>query len=491
LALKEIGLACMRSLQQQTQAWRPIVTHRNPRSQSWQVEAFLRSFAQIPGLLFADVLDADLVERTLARFGAIPRDSIYTPAITLSLFVGQAIDPDPSLRRAVARLIEQRRSRGLPACSAETGAYCEARKRLPEAVLKHLACSVGAGVLNHAPPRWSWRGRDVKIVDGSTSSMPDTPANQAVYPQTPTQKPGLGFPIMRFVVLFSLAVGTVLAAAYGPYQGKETGETALFRTLHGQLDDGDILLADRYFCSYFEIAALQHQGVDAVFRLHQRRHADFRHGQRLGADDRLVTWSKPDRPTWMDEATYRQMPEQLTVRLLRIRVPRALRHLYRTRRIDVATTLLDTREFPHRAIAELYRQRWHAELDLRSLKSVMQLDVLRGKSPAVVQKEFWAHILAYNLIRKVTAQAAQTHDMPPRAISFKGTLQTLLAFAPLLQRAPHARLAHEIAELFDAIATHRVGDRPGRLEPRRRKRRPKPYPLLTKPRCQARRREVA
>lgn len=466
------------------------MTHRNHRFRSSQVEAFLHSFAQTRGLPFADVLDARLVEQALSQFGAMGRDSTYTSAVTLALFVGQAIDPDPSLRRAVARLIEQRRSQGMPACSADTGAYCEARKRLPETVLKYLAGTVGINVMNDAPPCWSWRGRDVKLVDGSTSSMPDTAANQAVYPQASTQKRGLGFPIMRFVVLFSLAVGTVLAAAYGPYQGKETGETALFRTLHGHLDEGDILLADRFFCSYFEIALLARQGVDVVCRLHQARHVDFRSGRRLGPGDSLVTWAKPQRPTWMDEATYRQLPEQISVRLLRIRVPRHVRNV-RSRQIDVVTTLGDAGEFPKKAIAELYVQRWHAELDLRSIKSVMQMDILRGKSPAIVQKELWAHLLAYNLIRKVMAQAGQTHDVPPRVISFKGTLQTLLAFTPLLERVPRTGLQSEIAVLFEAIVTHRVANRPGRLEPRRKKRRPKPYPLLTQPRPQARRREVA
>jgi hypothetical protein len=466
------------------------VTHRNHRSPLSQVEAFLHSFAQIPGLPFADVLDADLVEQTLTQFGAVGRDSIYTPAVTLSLFVGQAIDPDPSLRRAVARLLAERKSQGRSACSSNTGGYCVARQHLPEAVLKHLACTVGANVLTEAPPRWSWRGRDVKIVDGSTLSMPDTAANQAVYPQPSTQKRGLGFPIMRFVVLFSLAVGTVLAAAYGPYQGKETGETALFRTLHEQLDEGDILLADRFFCSYFEIALLQKQGVDAVFRLHQCRRVDFRSGRRLGPGDHVLTWFKPQRPTWMDEAPYRQLPEQITVRLLRIRVPRHVRNV-RSRQIDIATTLLDPSEFPKKALAELFWQRWHAELDLRSLKSVLQMDVLRGKTPEMVQKELWTHLLSYNLIRKVMAQAGEVHHVPPRTISFKGTVQTLLAFAPLLQRAFMPSLLSGIAVLLEAVVTHRVANRPGRLEPRRKKRRPKPYPLLRQPRPQARRREIA
>jgi hypothetical protein len=410
--------------------------------------------------------------------------------MTLALFVGQAIDPDPSLRQAVARLLAHRQAQGLPACSAETGAYAVARQRLPENVLALLARSIGAKLLCDAPRRWTWRGRDVKIIDGSTLSMPDTAANQAAYPQSPSQQPGVGFPIMRLVVLFSLAVGTVLAAAYGPYQGKETGETALLRSLHQHLDEGDVLLADRYFCSYFEIALLGQRGVDAIFRLHQCRHADFRTGQCLGGGDRLVTWFKPQRPVWLDEATYRQLPDQLTLRMLRIHVPKHIRNV-RSRRIDLVTTLLDSQAFPKKALAELFWLRWHAELDLRSLKCVLQMDVLRGKSPEMVQKEIWAHFLAYNLIRKVMAQAAATHDMQPRELSFKGAVQTLLAFAPTFLHCPHSQFLEHVAALFVAIVSHRVGDRPGRLEPRRKKRRPKPYPLLRIPRRQARKLEVA
>jgi DDE family transposase len=465
------------------------VAHRNLPSQTSQVEDFLRQFAQAPGLAFADVIDARLVQQVFERCQAFAGNSIYTPAVTLSLFVGQAIDPDPSLRQAVSRLLAQRQVQGLPGCSADTGAYCKARQRLPEEVLAELTRAVGSRVLLDAPADWTWRGRDVKVVDGSTLSMPDTAANQAVFPQATTQQPGLGFPIMRCVVLFSLAVGTVLDAAYGPYQGKGTGETALFRTLHRQLDDGDILLADRYFCSYFEIALLQQRGVDAVFRLHQRRHVDFRRGRRLGPADRLVTWVKPARPAWLDEASYDQLPEQLTLRVLRVHVPKHIKNV-RSRHLDLVTTLIDPRAFPKKALADLFWQRWHAELDLRSLKCTLQMDVLRGKTPEVVQKEVWAHLLAYNLIRKVIAQAAHSHDLPPRQLSFKGSVQTLLAFAQPLLRCPSTDLAEHLRALFEAIATHRVGNRPGRLEPRRRKRRPKPYPLLRKPRHLARKLEV-
>jgi len=463
--------------------------HRNRPFETSQVETLLRQFAQAPGLPFADVLDSRLVQHTLVQCMVSRDDTIYTPAVTLALFVGQAIDPDPSLRQAVARLLAERQAQGLPACSAETGAYAVARQRLPENVLAVLARSVGANLLCDARRSWTWHGRDVKIIDGSTVSMPDTAANQAVYPQSCTQQPGVGFPIMRLAVLFSLAVGTVLAAAYGPYQGKETGETALLRSLHHHLDEGDILLADRYFCSYFEIALLGRRGVDAVFRLHQCRHVDFRSGQCLGSGDRLVTWFKPQRPTWLDEATYRQLPDQLTLRVLRIHVPKHIGNV-RSRCIDLITTLVDPQTFRKKALAELFWLRWHAELDLRSLKSVLQMDVLRGKSPEMVQKELWAHLLAYNLIRKVMAQAAATHNVPPRELSFKGAVQTLLAFAPILVRCPRDQIAENVATLLSAVATHHVGNRPGRLEPRRKKRRPKPYPLLRIPRRDARRLEL-
>lgn len=452
-----------------------------------QVESFLRQFAQAPGLPFGEVLDERLVQQAIERSGVAYRDSIFTPAVTLALFVGQAVDPDPSLRQAVARLLAQRQLQGLPACSSDTGAYAKARQRLPEPVLADLARSVGRDVLEAAPPQWRWRGREVKVVDGSTLSMPDTPANQAAYPQPASQKPGVGFPLMRFVALFSLSAGTVLDAAWGPCQGKETGETALFRILHHNLERGDILLADRYFCSYFEVALLQQQGVDIVMRLHQRRSPDLRRCRRLGPGEGYVTWFKPARPAWLSVELYEQLPNLLILRLIRIRVPG---RNTRSRRIDVVTTLRNARVCPRRAVADLYRQRWHGELDLRSLKCVMHMDVLRGQTPEMVRKEIWAHLLAYNLIRKVMAQAAQTHDLQPRTISFKATLQTLDAFAPVLALSTPEELLAVIEQMLQAIAKHQVGDRPDRLEPRRRKRRPKPHPLLNEPRAQARKREI-
>ena len=222
-------------------------------------------------------------------------------------------------------------------------------------------------MLDNAPAHWRWRGRAVKIVAGSTLSMPDTPANQKVYPQANTQKPGLGFPILRFVVLLSLAVGTVLNATYAPYQGKRTGETALLRQLYDDLNPGEVLLADTYFCTYFVIAELRRRGVDIVVPLHQCRHCDFRQGQHLGREDHIVSWSKPARPEWMSAAEYDLYPATLTVRELRVRVPQKT---LRRRTFVVVTTLLHAQDYPKAAVAELFRQRWQAELDLRVLKDV-------------------------------------------------------------------------------------------------------------------------
>ena len=458
------------------------------RSSQGQMSGFLRQFTQGPGLPFAQVVQQNDIQELLARHCPAWREDLYTPAVTLALFVGQAVDPDPSLRQAVARFAAQRQMDGLPAISTDTGAYCKARQRLSENAIAELARGAGQRTLAFAPPRWTWQGRDVKVVDGTTLSMPDTPANQKAYPQPRSQKPGVGFPLMRAVVLFSLAVGVVLDAAFGPYRGKETGETALFRDLHHRLQWGDVVLADRYYCSYFEFALLQEQGVDLVARLHQCRPHDFRQGKHLKDGDRLVTWDKPQCPAWMDRETYGRLPDQIQIRLTRILLPDATK---RTSRVVVATTLLDIDRFPKKAMAQLYRLRWHGELDLRSLKTVLQMDVLRCKTPEMVRKEIWTHLLAYNLIRKTMAQAAQVHDKDPRHLSFKATLQILAAFAHNLRECPDSNLAQVCDTLWKAIVEHPVGNRPDRLEPRRKKRRPKPYKMLNTSRAEARKLETA
>ncbi len=464
------------------------MAHATPAPGARQVRALRQQLAHAPALPFADLLPAEVVTEALQAEQVTFRERLFSPLVTLWVFLSQALDPDHSCRAAVARFLAWRGSRGLAPCSADPGAYCKARGRLPEAVLARLTRTTGRQVQDQAPPQWRWNGRPVKVVDGSTVSMPDTPENQAEYPQAGTQRPGIGFPIARLVVLFSLAVGTALDAALGRYQGKRTGETALFHALRHNLEPGDILLADRGFGSYWELALARQRDADMVTRLHQRRRADFRRGRRLGPEDHVVAWPRPARPEWMDEATYAALPAEMAVREVRVRV----RHPgFRTKVLVVATTLLDAEAFERQDVALLYRIRWHAELDLRSLKQTMQMDVLRGLTPEMVRKEVWAHLLAYNLLRGLMAQAAGAAGLLPIQVSFKGALQAVNAFAAVLWTASAAELEGLVRRLREAIGSHEVGNRPNRYEPRRRKRRPKPYPLLNEPRSQARARLAA
>ena len=314
--------------------------------------------------------------------------------------------------------------------------------------------------------------------------MPDTPENQREYPQQTAQQPGLGFPIARLVVVFCLACGAALDAAVGRYQGKKTGENALLRALDSFRPE-DVLLADRYFGGYFDLAHWQQRGVDVVTLLHQRRRCDLRRGRRLGANDHVVAWAKPSRPAWMDAATYAEMPEALAVREVRVRVAVAG---FRTKVLVVATTLLDPRAYPARDLAALYRARWHAELDLRTLKITLGMDVLRCKAPEMVRKEVWAHLLAYNLIRALMAETAGDLGCTPRDLSFKGALQALTEFADRLLDARGPTRGELYAWLLIAVGAHQVNDRPGRVEPRARKRRRKQYPRLMQPRRVAKKR---
>jgi hypothetical protein len=422
------------------------------------------------------------VEQALREEGVSWREKVFTPALTLWTFLGQVLSPDGSCRAAVARLLAWLVAAGDRPCALYTGAYGKARRRLPAALLVRLARETGRALHDAAPAGWRWLGRRVKVVDGTTVSMPDTPANQDAYPQNPAQAAGIGFPLARLVVVFSLACGSVVDAALGRYQGKETGENSLLRGLDDALEAGDVVLGDRYFGGYFDLALWRRRGIDAVVRLHQLRHADFRRGVRRGPGDHVALWPKPARPDWLDEETYRALPPWLFVREVRVRVAQ---RGFRTRELIVVTTLLDaavTRD----DLAALYRRRWQAELNLRSLKVELGMDVLRCQSPELVGKEVWAHLLAYNLIRTVLAQAAQEHGVCPWELSFTGAVQTVSAFAERLVVAAAATAAAWIARLWQAIASQTVGNRPDRVEPRARKRRPKHYPFLSQPRQEAR-----
>jgi Transposase DDE domain len=448
-----------------------------------QVQSLLRGFLQEGACPFSAILTVqDIVDR-ISQTCVETCDRIFTPMVTLCTFLSQIHSDDPSCRAAVARLNATRVAQGLEPGSPLTGGYCKARQRLAESLLYGLMHQSGQRLQQHVPPAWHWHGRAVKIVDGSGVSMPDTEANQQAYPQLGSQKPGLGFPGARLVVVLSLACGAVLAAAVGRLKGKNTSEPMLFHSLHASLERDDVILADRYYCSYWEVALLSGRGIDIVMRLHQRRPVDVRGGRRVGREDHVVSWTKPKRPAWMDEATYAGLPATMAIRVLRVCVPQ---RGFRTRVILVATTLLDAQAYPKEDLAGLYRARWHAELDLRSIKQTMQMDVLRCKTPAMVRKEIWGHLLVYNLLRAAMAQAALEHGGVPRQVSLQGARQTLTAFHSLLAQMPSTIRESVISIVLRAIASHRVGTRPDRYEPRACKRRPKPYPLLRVPRQQAR-----
>jgi hypothetical protein len=436
------------------------------------------------GLPFLELLARPRVEAACRLCGHHWRDRVYTPWITLTLFLSQVLSADHSCDDAVDRFQKYLHDQGLPPVSPETSSYCEARQRLPEGVVWGLVRNAGRAIHEKAMPSWLFHGRSVKIVDGSTALMPDTPRNQAAYPQAKTQAPGLGFPILRLLVVFSLAVGTVLEAAVGPYQGKLTSELALLRPLLERFQPGDIVLADRLFCSYWVIAALHARGVDVVLRLHQRRTADFRRGRRLGREDHRVTWTKPVAvPAWMSRAEYDAMPAMLTVRELRVRVHDKTK---RVRRLVVVTTLLDAETYPAGELGGLFRQRWDAELYLRSLKTDMGMEMLRTESPGMVRKEVATHLLAYNLIRGLIAEAAKAEGVKPRRLSYKGAVHTVRAFEQVHLYDP-AWIGADLPRLRELISQKRVPDRPDRYEPRAVKRRPKPHPLLNMPHEKAKR----
>ncbi len=449
---------------------------------SWQISSIRNSLGQQQGLPFVDLLTPDML-RDMAGPEAESSEPIYTQLVTLWMFLGQVVDSDPSCRQAVARLLAWLTLEGQPACCAETGAYCKARVRLSEDHLHRLVQSTGAELHGKAQNEWLWKGRRVKVADGTTAIMPDNEANQAEYPQPDGQKPGLGFPMVRLVAIFCLATGALLDAATAAYSGKGTGELSLLRSIWDQLQRGEVLLADRLYCSWFEMALLQQRGVDVVLPRHQSRRSDFRTGKSLGRRDHLVRWPKPAKPDWMDEETYASLPEELELRELEVVIHR---NGFRDVHLIIITTFLDAQEYLPEDLAELYWQRWQVELDFRSIKETMRMGELRCKTPAMVRKELWVHLLAYNLIRGMIAQASLEHGQRPCQISFKGAIQTLNAFRGALSHSPDIQETYR--RLLMAIATHRVGDRPGRVEPRAKKRRKKNYAVLTQPRLQARKR---
>lgn len=464
--------------------------HHSPSADSGSFRKVADAFLSGEALPFASILSAERIERVFAKHGCrFGLHGVYTTAIMVWSFLSQVLrdGKEASCQAAVARVVCYCQQAGITAPSEDTGDYCRARAKLSEAALHDLSCEVAEELEQAADESWLWKGKHhAKLIDGFTFTMPDTPKNQAEYPHPKTQKPGVGLPIARAVAIVSLATACVMDLASGPYKGKETGEPALLRALLGSLDDGDLAVMDRCYCSFLMIAMLLDQGKQVCARKHQRRHSDFRRGRRLGKYDHVIVWTRPPRPDWMDEETYARIPQTLELREIRYNIVERGR---RTRTIDVITTLVHAGEYTKEDIAELYGFRWNSELDIRSIKSNLNLGHVRCKSPEMVHREVWTTILGYNLIRTTAAGAALLHDRQPRQISFTSTCQYVLAsWMQLSCGLIDVRLLEEYLKLLlKQIARCEVANRPGRLEPRVLRRRRHGYKLMQKPRHQLRR----
>jgi hypothetical protein len=433
-------------------------------------------FARDQGLPFADSLSERSIHDALNQHGIQYRDRLFNPITTIWGFLGQVLSEDHSCRDTVSRILAHRAAAGLTMGSPNTASYCNARARLPTDVLRYLAKGTAQQLEAGLPQAWQWHGRSVFIADGSHVSMPDTEANQASYPQPPQQQPGVGFPLARVAVLLSLATGACHDLAIAPYTGKGTGETTLLRQMYASLQPGDVVVADALFDNYFIAWELRQRGIELVVRVQAERVGSRTVESR--PDGEIIVWQRPNKPRGMTGEQYRSYPDSLTMRQVSVD---ARGKNNRAEQFKVVTTLLDA-SIDGGQIGALYERRWDGEVDIRSIQATMKMDILRCKTPEMVEKEIWVHLLAYNLLRTVMAVAASENHVEPRALSFKGAKQAVTAFAPKLEAARPAQRAGLVGALLKVVAYHRVGDRPGRWEPRARKRRPKPGARLTQPR---------
>ena len=438
----------------------------------------LKDQLQRSGAALLTLLDEQRINAISCEVNHAWRDCFWRPAIVILTFLRQVLQRDCSCRAAVAETLADRCSlyseHQCP--SADPSAYSQARQRLPLMLLQRLSAALASQL---AEPNRRWRGHRVRVVDGSGVSAPDTPSLQEAYPQSLSQKPGCGFPLIQLVGLFCWASGALLELVY---DARTVGELQLFRRLLTFFESGDIVVADRLYGTYCELALLRQRGADGVFRLHNARRVDLREGQRLGPGDRRVVWKRPDRmPLGLSPEVWTMIPEYLTVRLIR-RIT-ADRQGFRRRRLDLVTTLLDPDAYPAENLAELYRDRWRVELSLRSLKITQGMDRLRCRSPHMVRKELMLQQIAYNLVRLLMREAGTIHSVDPHRLSFAGTSQRLRARLPFLLSCQNPiTLDHWLRSLLHDIAADTVPHRPGRKEPRALKRRHQAYPYLTRPR---------
>jgi hypothetical protein len=435
-------------------------------------------FAQGSRGVFSGVLPASKVAEVINEKCRTWRERVYSPATTLRLFIGQVLGEDRACQDVLSRFLAERTAAGGEAIGLNTGAYCQARQRLPSAVPEQLYREVAEALEEKMPKTWSWHGRRVKVFDGTTVSMPDTPENQKEFPQSSEQQEGLGFPIARLGGLISLGSGAMIGHTVVACEGKGTGEQTLLRGLLPLLKLGDILLADALLATWWVIAEARAAGVDILMPQHGRRITDFSRGKPLGKKDHLVAWRRPLRPDWMSAEAYERYPVEMVMRECEV-----------DGRILV-TTLLDPAFVAPRELDDLYALRWTIEVDWRTIKATMEMDVLRCCSPTMVRKEIAVCLLAYNLARWAMATAAALAHLLPRVLGFTGAKRVLVAFAEQLRRSPGRRLTFLFSTVLGAISSLVLPHRPGRVEPRAKKRRPS-LPLLTVPRKLAREQQVA
>ncbi len=401
--------------------------------------------------------------------------------VTFWAFLSQVLSPGSPCREIVRKVQAWHATKRLPVPGTSTGAYCQARARLPLQTLHDMQTHGAKKLQRGVSSEQLWLGRNVKVIDGTGVSMPDTPENQAVWPQHTNQADGCGFPIAKLVGVFCLSSGALLDLEEG---NQHIHESRLFRKQHGLFHKGDVALTDRGFCSYSSIAELRSKGVDTVMRIHHARPTDFRKGKRLGPKDRLVTWTRPAvRPKEFSEQEWQALPETLTLRMLHIQIDIPG---FRTESIAIVTTLTDPIAYPAEELAKLYLRRWSVELYFRDIKITLGMDVLRCRTPEMVRKEIALHVIAYNLVRGLMQQAAALYEVNLTRLSFKGTVDSLRQWTEAFNAA-HSRPREQerlFNQLLEIIAEDTVPLRPERSEPRVRKRRPKNYPLMTRPRHQ-------
>jgi hypothetical protein len=426
------------------------------------------------GLPFHEVLSSDIISESIETLKY--RRRIFTPDITLWALLFQVLDDDQSLQAAVTRVGIFLVNQGKKLPSLNTSAYSQARARLSESLLMNFVRKSGLQ-LEAVPNDWLWKNKNIKLIDGTIVSMPDTIENQKAFSQHFKQKEGFGFPLARILAIISYATGTVCDIAIGSYAGKGSGEHTLLRQIMNNFKPGDVVLGDAYYGTFFLLSTLIQSRIEAVFPIHGSRNRDFRRGKRLGKKDHIIEWKRPQQPPSMKQELYDTFSDKIRIRKVVVQVNKKG---FCTKSGILVTTFLDPIFFSKQELSELYDRRWHIGLDLRSIKETMCMGILRSKTPDMVRKEIWAHLLADNLVRKLMAQSAIKYGKISRELSFKLALRIIAYFRQICIFSENYNVVY--SEILKGITYKKAGNRPGRQEPRKVKRRPKGFQLLQTPR---------